>query len=328
MPTGRRTARPAARLLAYALLMLLLAGGGAAALAARERHAQTPPRAAATAAAGSLSHANSRNGHAIFTASNFGPGHLATGSVTITNTGALPGFFLLTQYGVTDTPGPGGGALSSRMNLLIKEKKTGAVVYAGKLSGLGTRAAGIIFPGAARTYAFTASLPNGGPADNALRGSQLGVGYRWLAEPITLRARPRPAPDALPSLADRRPPRVHVRVPHRQRVLERGYLLLRVRCSESCRLLARASWRFGPGKGLPARVCAKRARPHRWTSLTIRLRRSDRRALRQALLQHRRPSLRLSLRARDRAGNELVLLRRIVFVRAHPYGLGPSDLSR
>jgi hypothetical protein len=318
VPARRRKARPAARSLAQGVLVLLLAGGGTVALAAADRREQSAPRAAATAAAGSLSHANSRNGHAIFTASNIGPGHGTMGSVTITNTGALPGFFLLTQYGITDTPGPGGGALSSRMNLVIREKKTGAVVYAGKLSGLGTRAAGIILPGAARTYSFAASLPNGGPADNALQGSQLGVGYRWLAEPITLRPRPRPAPDALPSLADRRPPRVLVRVRHRQRVLERGYVLLRMRCSESCRVRSSADWRFGPGKRVNVLVRPRRAHAGRWTSLKIRLRRSDRPALRQALLQHRRPAVRLRVSARDKAGNELVFLRRIVFVRARP----------
>ena len=64
------------------------------------------------------------------------PGEEASGSVTITNTGTVTGALTLAPTAPADTPGAGGGTLSSRLELLVIDVSTVAVpvtVYAGTI---------------------------------------------------------------------------------------------------------------------------------------------------------------------------------------------------
>ena len=53
------------------------------------------------------------------------PGEEASGSVTITNTGTVTGALTLAPAAPADTPGPGGGTLSNKLELLVIDVTTG-----------------------------------------------------------------------------------------------------------------------------------------------------------------------------------------------------------
>jgi spore coat-associated protein N len=144
-----------------------------------------------TFSSGSLSHTNSKNNAAILTASGMKPGGTATGSVTITNTGSLPGTFSLSKSNLTNPIlGTGAEKLSDQLDLLIKDGTT--TVYTGKLGAMGTIAldgdtvtAGTQqfgasgAPTAAHTYDFTVTLPSA--TGNAYQGTSTSVQYDWTA---------------------------------------------------------------------------------------------------------------------------------------------------
>ena len=141
-----------------------------------------------TFTAGTLTHSNSKQGAAILTAQNMIPGDIKTGTVTITNTGDVAGTFTLSQSNITRTPGPNGGDLAARLDLKI-EDTTGSpqTVYTGKLDALTPQNLGQFAAGAARTYTFTVTFPDGGtPAsattgDNAYKQSAASVQFDWNA---------------------------------------------------------------------------------------------------------------------------------------------------
>jgi spore coat-associated protein N len=166
-------------------LSLLLAGGlvliGVSLVGVQP---QGPARAhpATRLVSGTLSMSNSRDGSAILTATGMGPGRQATGTVQIGNDGDLGGDFTLSKSNLSDSPGPLGGALSSRLLLSVQDV-TGApvTVYSGRLDGMGPVALGAMAPGAARTYRFTVTFPDGGAPDNAYRSSAASVQFDWTA---------------------------------------------------------------------------------------------------------------------------------------------------
>jgi hypothetical protein len=90
---------------------------------------------------------------------------------------------------VQDQPGTNGGLLSNAVNLDVDDVTGGSVVpvFAGQLGSFQNQGLGSIAPGEARTYRFTASLPDGGAppsptsGDNAYAGSALTVRYLWTA---------------------------------------------------------------------------------------------------------------------------------------------------
>jgi hypothetical protein len=147
------------------------------------------PRVAISMVSGELHVANSRDGQAIFQAQGLSPGRSVTGTVQLSNTGSLTGDLGFQQLGVQDQPGTNGGRLSDAVHLDIDDVTGGSVVpvFAGQLAGFENRALGSIAPGEARTYRFTASLPDGGAppsptgGDNAYAGSGMTVRYLWTA---------------------------------------------------------------------------------------------------------------------------------------------------
>jgi spore coat-associated protein N len=174
--------------------LLLLAAIGVAVLgcagAVRVAHVSDEPATVEiTNASGTLQVANSRSGQAIFQAAGLAPGRSVTGTVELSNTGTLAGDLSLAQLDVQNQPGPNGGLLSTAVQLAVQDITGGSSipVFSGALGDVGSRPLGSIAPGEARTYRFTASLPNSGtPAgptagDNAYEGSRVTVRYVWTA---------------------------------------------------------------------------------------------------------------------------------------------------
>jgi hypothetical protein len=147
------------------------------------------PRAEISMVSGELHVTNSRDGQAIFQAQGLSPGESVTGTVQLSNTGDLTGDLGFQQLDVQDQPGANGGRLSDAVHLDVEDVTGGNVVpvFAGQLGSFQDRALGSIAQGEARTYRFTASLPDGGAppsptsGDNAYAGSALTVRYLWTA---------------------------------------------------------------------------------------------------------------------------------------------------
>jgi hypothetical protein len=153
------------------LLACALTAGCAVAAHALPGGRVDPARAAALYSSGTFSESNSRDGSAVLTASAMPPGASATGTVTIANDGDLAGDIALSTSHLTDTPGPLGGRLSERLELVVSDVTQPAVLYTGRLDGLGTVTLGRFAPGEAHTYRFSVRFLDGGSpsADNAYR---------------------------------------------------------------------------------------------------------------------------------------------------------------
>jgi hypothetical protein len=112
---------------------------------------------------------------------------------------------------------------------------------------------------------------------------------------------------------DRRGPRLRLSVPRVQRILSRGYLVVRARCDERCRLdvtgTARTA-RSGGARGLPA-LRGARGAPGRVTRLRLRIPARVHAPIRRTLLRGGTVAIRLKLVARDRAGNATVARRTV-----------------
>jgi hypothetical protein len=133
---------------------------------------------------GPVTISNSKAGTPIVSAANLQPGSQSTGTVEIGNTSAVPVALRLAQDPVRDTPGPGGGRLSSALTLRIEQlgsSAPGSLVYSGPLTGLTSLPVGTLDPSERRTYRFTVAWPDGGTSsgDNAFQGSSVSLGYHW-----------------------------------------------------------------------------------------------------------------------------------------------------
>jgi spore coat-associated protein N len=171
-------------------VLILAALALALATALWSRPAPAPAEARVQLVNGTLSMSNAKDGSAILTAAGMAPGDTRVGEVTIANTGSLAGAYALSRSDLRDTPGPAAGTLSTALDLLVQDVTNPgapATVYSGKLGAMGPSDLGTWGPGAARTYRFTVSLPDGGaPAsattgDNAYQGSAVSVNYDWTA---------------------------------------------------------------------------------------------------------------------------------------------------
>ena len=134
------------------------------AVAANSARVDAEPAAVISQASGTFQITNSRDGQAIFQAQGLAPGRSVTGTVQLSNTGTLAGDLGLQQLDVVDQPGMNGGRLSDAVHLDVQDVTGGNLVpvFAGQLASLQNRALGNIPAGQARTYRFTASLPDGG----------------------------------------------------------------------------------------------------------------------------------------------------------------------
>ena len=114
-------------------------------------------------------------------------GSAATAAATV-NVTAKEFKFTLSKTSLTDTPGANGGQLSSVLDLKVEDVTNEAspvTVYSGKVGAMGAQSLGKFNAGAARTYKFTITFPDGGTpsspttGDNAYKGSSMSVGYQW-----------------------------------------------------------------------------------------------------------------------------------------------------
>jgi hypothetical protein len=151
--------------------------------------ADPQPVAVVNQASGTFQITNSRDGQAIFQAQGLAPGRSVTGTVQVANPSALAGALGLRQLDVVDQPGANGGRLSNAVHLDVQDITGGNLVpvFAGQLASLQSKSLGSLASGQARTYRFTASLPDGGApptptsGDNSYEGSALTVRYSWQA---------------------------------------------------------------------------------------------------------------------------------------------------
>jgi hypothetical protein len=222
-----RTLRSLLVLLLLALPAAALAGTGGGLEGARATQRST----------GEISLTNSLGGSAIFTASALGPGDSTRGRVAIRNTGARTGRLALSQAGLQDTLGPGGGRLSDRLALTVRDVSSARTLYSGPFASMPRRDAGTLKAGQSRTFEFTANLPEG--EDNALQGSSATVRYVWTA------AESPEAPAATSAAEACRP---SLRVPPRQRLLRHGRMVARVRVTSTCRVTVQAYARDRQGR--------------------------------------------------------------------------------
>jgi hypothetical protein len=123
---------------------------------------------------------NSQDLNPVLVANNMLPGDTRTGSVQIKNTGILAGRYQLAGWGLTDSPGPGGGALSNVLQITITENRFGVIrtIYSGTLAGLnnhGIQLGQFNGLGEARLYSFTAKLPSSTPT--AYMGSSASITF-------------------------------------------------------------------------------------------------------------------------------------------------------
>jgi len=112
---------------------------------------------------------------AIVSGRNLAPGDRVAGSVTITNTGALPGSFTLRRTL------RGSRRLADHLVLTMRERRrrTSRVVYFGSLARFHAVKLGAIGPGRARTFHFSVSFRSSVP--NRLQRHRASVDFRWRA---------------------------------------------------------------------------------------------------------------------------------------------------
>jgi spore coat-associated protein N len=169
-----------------ALLVALLAFGAVVGSGASFTSKSANP--SNTFSAGNLAQSNSKEGAAVLTATKMLPGTSTNGTVTITNSGDVAGTFTLSKTSLTDTPGANGGQLSGVLDLKVEDVTNAGSpvsVYSGKVGAMDAQSLGSFAAGAARTYKFTITFPDGGvpssptTGDNAYKGSSMSVGYQW-----------------------------------------------------------------------------------------------------------------------------------------------------
>lgn len=122
----------------------------------------------------------SRSGSgAIFSTGAMRIGGSATGSVTMTNSGTLPGVFTL------DESTSGSSALISQLTLKIYKDvdNSGSPIYNGGFAGISQLALGTFAASDARTYFFHVTLPTTttDAGDNLLQGLSAGANFTWSA---------------------------------------------------------------------------------------------------------------------------------------------------
>lgn len=276
---------------------------------------------AATFVDGDFTHSNSRDGMPVLEHPNLAPGQEAEGTVTIVNTGTLGGDFALSVDDLFDAAGPVGGPLSERLRLRVRDLQGQASGYDGALTTLDSLPLGYFSPGEAHTYAIALGFPHG-TSDNAYAASSTGMRFVWDAvqgdppsEPHSppddgQRGPSVPAPPAAGGSPRERPLHLTVHAPHVQRFMWRKRVLVRARCNRPCRIATRGTVRVG-SRTAPLRTRLTHTLHAGVVRPRVRLPRGLRRDARRWLDQQRAVVYRLKISARDRAGQRVVVTRRV-----------------
>jgi spore coat-associated protein N len=274
------------------------------------------PTAVISQASGTFSITNSRDGQAIFQAQGLAPGRSVNGTVQLSNAGTLAGDLGLQQLDVVDHPGANGGRLSDAVQLDVHDITGGNLVpvFAGQLASLQSSALGALAPGEARTYRFTASLPDGGApssptsGDNSYAGSALTVRYSWHASApdpgeggggstggggTSPSGNNPPGPTAPRTVR----PKATFRI-NSKKLLKRGWLDVLVSCNRACGVVASAQSLKPPRGRRPVKLSRRRAAltlPAKVARIRLKLTTRARRQLHTALRTRGRVSIRVSL---------------------------------
>lgn len=132
-----------------------------------------------------LTLSNSKEGSAILTLGGMRPGDFVTDTVTLGNTGTIPGDLTLSSSNLVDAPGPGGGVLSGELDLRVRDVTSAGApvtVYNGKIGAVAPTALGSLAAGDSRVYEFRVSFPDTGPGvENPYQGSSLSIQFDWTA---------------------------------------------------------------------------------------------------------------------------------------------------
>ncbi len=292
-----------------ATLLVYLALAAVAAIAAAAAQDDKPARdSLITETTGSFSLSNSRDGMPVFSATKIGPGDAAKGSVEIANEGNEKIALTLSQRGLTDVPGTGGGVLSQRLTLKVLDETTPGTVYSGPLAAMPPQSLGTLAPGASRRYEFVAALPDGAgnaAAENAVQGASTSVTYSWTAHeaPAEESASPLESSTSSPATTDSsspvppaaQPPRLSVHIGRYRHMLRHGRLLVWARCNQACRL----------------RPAGRHKRSHKFSARTRKLPIWIPPKLRQ------RAKLRIIVLARNRYGENARAVKRLRLRRPH-----------
>jgi spore coat-associated protein N len=279
------------RLLWLAAIVAVVAACAASGFDTSER----PPQTVLTQATGDLKLSNSHDGQAIFQASGLAPGRSVTGTVQLSNGGTLPGDLVLQQLGVTDRPGPGGGRLSDVVHLTIADVTGGSSipVFSGALKSLTNRPLGAVGPHDARTFRFTATLPDSG---NAFAGSGLTVRYAWNATSTG----PGPGPSEQPV------PTFKI---NSKKLLKRGIIDVDARCNIACRVSAYAQLP-APKRGKKAvKTRTRRAAlniPNKAGRIRLKVSKKAKRQLAELVKRKRRAVVKVRLSVGPIAGGQAV----------------------
>jgi hypothetical protein len=273
-------------------ILVLVALATLAAVALAQVGSAPAARLTTTAATGSFEVTNSDDGQPIFAATGIAPGGSAVGTVTIEDTGSAAATLVLRPEDIVDSPGPGGGLLSDRLELRVVDVTAPGAprnIYSGPLATMPDQPAGRLEPGEARTFEFTATFPDGGEPSfqNAVQGASTTVAYAWIATEAAAEEggkeegapaggeAGRPGGEAPgsgqaggggPGNGDAggvegRKAGLELTVPKIRRTLRAARMVVWARCDASCRvvvrgrLLARAA---GHGRGAPVRFVEKR----------------------------------------------------------------------
>lgn len=265
-------------------ILALLALATLAAVALAQVDGGPGARATVTAASGSFEVSNSADGQPIFAATDLGPGGSAVGTVTLEDTGTGAVALVLHRGELVDSPGLGGGVLSDQLRLRVIDITTPAAprtVYAGPLASMPEQHAGEVGPGEARTFEFSATLPEHGEPgfENSLQGASTTIAYTWVAEEPESRggeeggdgpgARGQDGANSGggggqggSGGASGETPVLDLTVPKVGLVMRRGRLVAWTRCNRSCRLTVRGRLRgtaAGHHRGARIRFAQKRA---------------------------------------------------------------------
>jgi hypothetical protein len=262
-------------------ILALLALATLAAVALAQVDGGPAARATVTAASGSFEIDNSADGQPIFAAADLGPGGSAEGTVTIKDTGIEAVALVLHRGELVDSPGLGGGVLSDRLRLRVLDITVPAAprtVYAGPLATMPEQHAGEVGPGGARTFEFSATLPEHGEPgfENSLQGASTTIAYSWVAEEAETRGDEEGgsghgAADAgggggqgEGAGASGEDPVLDLTVSKVGLAKRRGRLVAWTRCNRPCRLIVRGRLRAaaaGHHRGARIRFSQRRAAP-------------------------------------------------------------------
>ncbi len=173
------------RRILIALGVALLAGALATGSGANFKGVSSNP--GSTITAGIVKLVNDRNGQATLAIVSLVPGHSASATTDMTNTGDVSADLSLLAGTVTDTPAT--PALSAKLDLVIADLgdpgcsvscPAPVTIYSGKLGAFTMSPVGWLAPQETHRVRFTVSFPDGGAgADNAYQLAQSSVDMTW-----------------------------------------------------------------------------------------------------------------------------------------------------